>query len=271
MTNNVVFITGASSGIGLATVKYFVEKGWQVAATMRNPAAADELRQLKGVNIYQLDVTDPAAIGLVVDRVFKDFGQVDVIINNAGYGAVGPFEGAGEEALFRQLNTNFLGTTRVISAFLPHFKKQKAGTIINLSSIAGRLALPLYSVYHASKFAIEGFSESLWYELRPFNIKVRLIEPGPIRTEFNGRSRVDLVASGAEYEGFVRKVDTFYNDLFKRAESADVVVKTIYKAAVQGGFRIRYPAGYRAKALLLFHKILPGIMFRWIVRFMLKI
>jgi NAD(P)-dependent dehydrogenase (short-subunit alcohol dehydrogenase family) len=270
MTKKVVFITGTSSGIGLATVKYFVEKGWQVAATMRNPAAADELRQLKGVKIYQLDVTDTEAVGLVVDRVCQDFGQVDVIVNNAGYGAIGPFEGAGEEALFRQLNTNFLGMTRIVSAFLPHFKNQRAGTIINLSSIAGRLALPLYSVYHASKFAVEGFSESLWYELRPFNIKVRLIEPGPIRTEFNGRSRVDLV-SGSEYEGFVGKVDAFYDDLFKRAESADVVVKTIYKAAVQDGFRIRYPAGYRAKTLLLFHKLIPGKMFRWVVRSMLKI
>lgn len=272
MTDKVMFITGASSGIGLATVKYFAEKGWKVAATMRNPEAVPELLNRQGVNTYALDVTDHAAVTSVVQSAIRDFKKIDVVINNAGYGAIGPFEGAGEDQLFKQMDTNFFGTTRITAAFIPHFKSNGGGTFINLSSIAGRVAMPLYSVYHASKYAVEGFSESISFELRPFNIKVRLVEPGPIKTEFNGRSRVDLIPEEiSEYKAFVEKVDTIYSKAFNSAEESSVVVKAIYKAAICKNYKLRFPAGIQAKALLLFNKILPGRWLRWVVRKTMKI
>lgn len=272
MADKVMFITGASSGIGLATVKYFADKGWQVAATMRNPNAVPELLGRKGITTYALDVTNYEAVNTVVQSVIHNFKKIDVVINNAGYGAIGPFEGAGEDQLFAQMNTNFFGTTRIIAAFLPHFKLNGGGIFINLSSIAGRTAMPLYSVYHASKYALEGFSESLSYELRQFNIKVRLVEPGPIKTEFNGRSRVDLIpAEYSDYKSFVEKVDGFYGTAFSRAEDVSVVVKTIYKAAVCKSNKLRFPAGIQAKALLLFNKLLPARWLRWMVRKTMKI
>lgn len=267
-----MFITGASSGIGLATVKYFALKGWQVIATMRNPEAVAELDDLSNVTTYALDVTNPEAIKSVVDTVIYQFKKVDVVINNAGYGAIGPFEGASHEQLHKQMETNFFGTTRVVAAFLPHFKQNDGGTFINISSIAGRMALPLYSIYHASKYAVEGFSESLFYELRPFNIKVRLIEPGPIKTEFNGRSRVDLIPSdSAHYKEFVDKVDGFYNKAFKQADKVSVVVKTIYKAALCQGYKLRFPVGCKVKVLLFFHKIIPTSWLRWTVQKLMRI
>ncbi len=272
MADKVMFITGASSGIGLATVKYFVEKGWKVAATMRNPNAVPELLNMQGVKTYALDVTNRATVTSVVQSVIHDFKKIDVVINNAGYGAIGPFEGADEEQLFAQMNTNFFGTTRIIAAFLPHFKSNGGGTFINLSSIAGRMAMPLYSIYHASKYAVEGFTESLSYELRSFNIRVRLVEPGPIKTEFNGRSRVDLVPSDfSDYKDFVEKIDSFYGAAFKRAEDVSVVVKSIYRAAICKSYKLRFPAGIQAKALLLFNKVLPNRWFRWIVRKTMRI
>lgn len=272
MTNMVMFITGASSGIGLATVKHFADKGWKVAATMRDPDAVPELKNMKGVKTYSLDITDHEAVISVVKSVIRDFEKIDVVINNAGYGAIGPFEGAGEDQLFAQMNTNLFGTTRIIAAFIPHFKSIGGGTFINLSSIAGRVAMPLYSLYHASKYAVEGFSESLSFELRQFKIKVRLVEPGPIKTEFNGRSRVDLIpAETSDYKDFVDKVDGVYSKAFSRAEDPLVVVKTIYKAAICKNYKLRFPAGTQATALLLFNKILPARWLRWMVRKIMKI
>jgi NAD(P)-dependent dehydrogenase (short-subunit alcohol dehydrogenase family) len=262
-----VFITGASSGIGLTTVKYFTKRGWKVAASMRNPLAAHELLDIDGVKTYALDVTDPNAVTKVVQQAWNDFNGISVVINNAGYGAIGPFEAASEDDIQRQMETNFMGTIRVMKAFIPLFKQQGDGVIINISSIAGRVGMPLYSVYHASKFAIEGVTESLYYELRQFGIKVRLVEPGPIKTEFNGRSRHDLIApENKGYTEFVSKITGFYAKLFNMAEGPDTVAKTIYKAATRQGGKIRYPSGIMAKLLMITIKLVPGSWLRIITR-----
>jgi len=272
MKEKKAFITGASSGIGLETVKYLVSKGWKVAATMRNTKAADELNKLSGVKLYTLDVTKADDVKSVVQNAWNDFEGIDVVINNAGYGAIGPFEGATLEQIQLQMDTNFMGSVRIMKAFIPLLKQQKQGVIINLSSIAGRLGMPLYNIYHASKFAIEGLTESLYYELRPFGIRVRLVEPGPIKTEFNGRSRQDLVAEqGQGYEYIVTTINKFYNKTFSKAEGADVVAKTIYKAATQRGSKIRYPAGRMAKSLMLINKLTPGSWMRVISRKIINI
>jgi NAD(P)-dependent dehydrogenase (short-subunit alcohol dehydrogenase family) len=244
-----------------------VNKGWQVAATMRNPDAMTELNDLPGVKVYALDVTKPDQVNSVVQTVWQDFGGIDVVINNAGYGAIGPFESASEEQIQLQMETNFMGTVRVMKAFIPLFKQQKNGVLINLSSVAGRLGMPLYNIYHASKFAVEGLTESLYYELRPFGIRVRLVEPGPIKTDFNSRSRKDLTApEGLGYTRLVDQVNRFYNKMFSEAQGADVVAKVIYKAATRKGSKIRYPAGRIAKSLMLLNKLTPGSWMRVINR-----
>ncbi|MFO8001030.1 MAG: SDR family oxidoreductase [Marinilabilia sp.] len=272
MKRKTILITGASSGIGRETVALFSKRGWTVAATMRNISRAGELVNMPGVAVYQLDVTQPHNVMEAISKAWDDMDGIDVVINNAGYGALGILEGANDDQIVRQMDTNLLGTMRVIRNVLPLMRERGKGTIINISSIAGRMGLPLYSLYHASKYAVEGFTESLYYELRPFNIKVRLVEPGPVRTEFNGRSKDEILPPDDErYVAISQKVSHFYNTTFKYAAQPQVVARTIYKAATTRGGRLRFPSGFQAKLLLLFYSITPGTWFRRITRWMINI
>lgn len=260
-----ILITGASSGIGRETVAYFSSKGWNVAATMRNPQNETELTKLLNVKLYKLDVTSLESTNEAIAAIWSNFKTIDVVVNNAGYGLIGAFEGATDEQILNQFNTNVFGLMRVTRAALPHLRRQKEGRIINVSSIAGRMAFPIYSLYHASKFAVEGFTESLSFELKPFNIKVKLIEPGPIKTNFNGSSKVDTSTNSLpEYKAYEKKANDFYNQNFNRGEEPIVVAKTIYKAATTRCNRLRYPAGYQAKAFTILTKIIPRVWFRYI-------
>ncbi|MCD7901941.1 MAG: SDR family oxidoreductase [Bacteroides sp.] len=267
-----IFITGSSSGIGLATAKYFLEKGWNVACTMRDMSKADLLPTSSSLKIYNLDVTDSSLVKEVAQKAWNDFKEIDVVVNNAGYGAIGPLEGATERQIQKQLETNVMSICYVINAFTPLFSSVKKGTFINLSSIAGRLGFPLYSIYNASKFAIEGLTESLYYELSTKNIRVRLIEPGPIKTEFNGKSRVDLKPSPEQgYDEFIKKADAFINRFFVNAPEPEVVAKTIYKAATSKGKRLRYPAGIQSRLLMFFKKIVPNSWIRGMMKALIGI
>ncbi len=267
-----MLITGASSGIGRETVRYFAAHGWKVAATMRNISRAGDLINIPGVAIYALDVTQPHNVEQTILKAWSDMKGIDVIVNNAGYGALGIVEGANDDQIIRQMDTNLLGTLRVIRNILPLMRKRGKGTIINISSIAGRMGLPLYTLYHASKYAVEGFTESLFYEVFPFNIKVRLVEPGPVRTEFNGRSKDEILPPDDErYIAISQKVSHFYNATFKYASQPSVVAKTIYKAATSRGHRLRYPAGVQARIFLFFYRILPGSWFRKITKMLINI
>jgi NAD(P)-dependent dehydrogenase (short-subunit alcohol dehydrogenase family) len=182
-----VFITGASTGIGRAAVDFFRDKGWNVAATMRTPSDHADLPSER-VRAFELDVTDPATIKPAVDQALHAFGKIDVLVNNAGYGAFGPFEAATNDQIERQYATNVTGLMFVTREFVPHFREQKSGVIVNISSVAGRATFPFYSLYHGTKWAVEGFSESLNFELAPFGIRVKLVEPGVIKTDFVTRS-----------------------------------------------------------------------------------
>lgn len=271
MKNKVVFITGASSGIGLSSSIYFAENGWDVIATMRNLDKATLLSNYQNIKVVKLDVTDSEMIKSVVDDVMRSYSNVDVVVNNAGYGAIGPFEFASDKEIQNQINTNFVGLANVVSAFIPYFKKQNSGVFVNIASIAGRMALPYYSLYHASKYAVEGFSESLSYELGQFNIKVKIIEPGPIKTEFNGKSRVDLTETESnDYEKYFNKVDSFYTSLFNSAIEPKQVAKVIYKASTSKSSKLRYGVGGQAKLLLVFNKLLPAKWFRAIVKMVIN-
>src|SRR5688500_14549662 len=175
----VVLITGAPSGIGKETAKLFQAKNWKVAATMRSPEKAEDLGRIADVETFRLDVTDTGSITSAVKGAIEKFGRIDAVVNNAGYGLLGPFEAASPEQIERQFETNVFGVFNVCREIIPYFRTQKRGTIVNITSLGGRVAFPFSSLYNATKFAIEGFTESLQYELEAFNIRVKLIEPGP--------------------------------------------------------------------------------------------
>lgn len=166
-----VLITGTSSGIGREAVKYFQARGWNVAATMRKPENEKEFVKLKNVHCLRLDVEDEKSISRAIKETVKKFGAIDVLVNNAGYSVWGPFEAVSTEKIQHQFDVNVFGVMNVTRGILPYFREQKKGTIINVASMAGHASFPFYSLYHATKWAIEGFSESLAFELRPLNIR----------------------------------------------------------------------------------------------------
>ncbi|GAB2653667.1 hypothetical protein GCM10027036_03730 [Flavihumibacter cheonanensis] len=182
-----IFITGASAGLGKANARLFQSKGWKVIATMRNPEKETELTKLDNVSVLPLDITDVAQISSTVDKALA-LGDVDVVFNNAGYALSGALEALSDDKIVRQIDTNLLGAIRVTQAFIPYFRQRKAGLFITTTSIGGIYTFPLSSLYHATKWALEGWSESMSFELAAFNIGIKTIAPGGIITDFMDRS-----------------------------------------------------------------------------------
>jgi short-subunit dehydrogenase len=264
--NKTVLITGASSGIGLKTAKIFQNKGWNVIATMRKPEKDNELANIPNVLCLPLDVTLNETIQPVIDRAIAQYGAIDVLINNAGYALVGVFEASSQEEIERQFATNVFGLMAVTRAILPHFRQRRQGILANIASIGGKMAFPLYSPYHATKWAVEGFSESLQYELKPFNIKVKIIEPGPIKTDFYTRSMAIAQKPGlTDYDNYVNKVlPQMHNP--EIGSPPEVTAQVIYRAVTDGSWKLRYPAGGNAGFLLTLRKLLPDVLFQKIIK-----
>lgn len=257
----VVLITGASSGIGLHTAKLFQAKNWKVAATMRDPEKAADLQKIVDVECFRLDVTDVGSIRAAVKAAIEKFGRIDAVVNNAGYGLLGPFEAATEEQVRRQFDTNVLGAMNVCREVLPHLRERKSGHIVNVASLGGRTVFPFSSLYNATKWAIEGFSESLQYELEPFGIRVKIIEPGPINTEFYGRSQDVAEKEGLTvYDHYASKFLAFMKRSGDEAPDGSVVAQAIYDAVTDGSRKLRYPVN--TKGLLFLRSILPSSAFR---------
>lgn len=246
-----IFITGASTGIGKETAKLFHSKGWNVIATMRNPESGAELSELDNVLVTTLDVLDLDSIEKAVKTGIQKFGKIDVLLNNAGYGAYGPLEAFSRENIIRQFDTNVIGLLDVTKALLPHFRQNKGGIIINISSIGGKMTFPLGALYHGTKFAVEGISESLSFEVEEFGGKVKIVEPGAIATDFAGRS-LDFKNDEtlAEYQPLVGKTLAAVQNMFSTASPANVVAGVIYEAATDGTNQLRYTAGEDAKILI---------------------
>jgi NAD(P)-dependent dehydrogenase (short-subunit alcohol dehydrogenase family) len=236
-----VLITGASSGIGRATAEYFAERGWMVAATMRRPEESDLASKSERIGLFALDVTDPASVERAVAEVIAAYGGIDAVVNNAGYGLMGPFEAQSDAQIRRQFETNLFGVFNVIRAVLPHMRERKAGRIINVGSAAGRMTLPLYSMYSATKWALDGFSEALWFELRQHNIKVKIIEPGMVKTDFFERSREVASRPGlTAYDEFVGNVLPNLKAWEDAGAEPVVVARSIWRAATGRWWRLRY-------------------------------
>jgi len=249
--NKTILITGASSGIGKETAKLFQSKGWNVIATMRNPENKTELKQLKNVLVAKLDVLDLDSIQKAFEEGIDKFGSIDVLVNNAGYGAYGPLEAFSKEKIVRQFNTNVIGLLDVTKTVLPHFRQNRKGIIINISSIGGKMTFPLGSLYHGTKFAVEGISESLNYEVEQFGGQVKIVEPGIIATDFGGRSfDFNNDESMAEYKNIVNALMTAMPIMAENASPASVVAEVIFEAATDGKNQLRYTAGEDAKILI---------------------
>jgi NADP-dependent 3-hydroxy acid dehydrogenase YdfG len=246
-----ILITGASSGIGHSTATYFQAKGWNVVATMRNPQDVGDLAGLENVHVVRLDVTDSTSIALAVTEAIERFGDIDVLLNNAGYGAYGALEAFTMDRLRRQFDTNVIGLLEVTKNVLPHMRRNRSGTIINVSSIGGQITFPLGTLYHGTKFAVEGISEALHYELEPIGIRVRIIEPGMIRTNFGGSS-FDFATDDdlPDYAPTAAAMRSVFGKLAASVSSPDVVAACIWTAANDAGDRLRYRAGPDAVELL---------------------
>lgn len=244
IVKNTILITGASSGIGKATARFFQKKGWNVIATMRTPEKETELTGLDNVLVTRLDVTDSDSIQSAIAKGIERFGRIDVLLNNAGYGAFGPLEAFSMQNTRRQFDTNVIGLLETSKALLPHMRQQKAGTIVNVSSIGGRMTFPLGTLYHGTKFAVEGISEALHFELEPLGIKVKIIEPGAIETDFAGRS-FDFAndESLTEYQGTVQKLMSGFEVAMNQASPPVVVAEAIWVAVTDGTNTLRYTAG----------------------------
>ncbi|WP_372715064.1 SDR family oxidoreductase [Ilyobacter sp.] len=244
-----ILITGASSGIGKTTAKFFQEKGWNVIATMRSPEKEEELNKLENVLVTRLDVTDSKSIDTAVSEGIDKFGKIDALLNNAGYGAIGIFEAFSMEQIRRQYDVNVIGLFETTKKILPHFRKNKSGVILNISSVGGRVAFPVTSLYHGTKYAIEGFTESLYYEMKAIGVKVKLIEPGFIKTDFAGRS-LDFTndESMEEYQALIK--NAMGNLQVDKASEPIVVAEAIYQATTDGTSKLRYPIGGLAPEMI---------------------
>jgi NAD(P)-dependent dehydrogenase (short-subunit alcohol dehydrogenase family) len=257
-----VFITGASTGIGKATAQLFHQQGWNVVATMRSPEKSTELANLPNVLCLPVDVTQVDTIHAAIDRAIAQFGSIDVLVNNAGYALIGAFEACEMADIRSQFETNVFGLMEVTRAILPHFRLRRQGVLVNVASIGGRVAFPLYSPYHATKWAVDGFSESLQYELRQFNIKVKIIEPGAIKTDFYSRSiSVAKKAGLTVYDDYVNKTLPKMNRAGSTGSPPEVTAQVIYRAATDGSWKLRYPAGGNASLILALRKLLPDAWF----------
>lgn len=270
-SQQVVIITGSSTGIGRAAVETFSAAGWIVAATMRTPEKENILGNLPGVELKVLDVTNTDSIKQTIKDVYERYGRIDAVVNNAGYGLVGVFEDTTEEQIRRQFDTNVFGLMAVCREVIPFFRKQGFGRIINVSSVGGRITLPLYSSYHSTKWAVEGFTESLQFELAPFGIRTILIEPGAIKTDFYDRSadRTELPGT-SPYKRYADQVYYQFDAAAKGAESPTKVAKKILHAATIRSPKTRYAVGGNAPALLALRKVLPESVFTGMVKMILK-
>ena len=264
MVNKVALVTGASSGIGEETVKGLLSAGYIVYAGARR---IDRMQPLVagGARVLHLDVTDDASVNAAVKTILSEAGRIDLLVNNAGYGSYGALEDVPLDEARRQFEVNIFGLARLTQMVLPTMRAQHSGRIINVSSVGGRLGQPFGSWYHASKYALEGLSDSLRMELRQFGIDVVIIQPGAIISEWNRIAREGLIRYSGD--GAYSYTARAYARFMEKASSSripsqpTVVAKTIVKAALVRKPKTRYATGGGAKVVLFLRRVLSDRMF----------
>ena len=269
MTERVALITGASSGIGDATARRLAQLGYTVYAAARRVDRMDALKE-QGINTAPLDVTDDASMVALVEKIIAETGRIDVLVNNAGYGSYGALEDVPIAEARRQFDVNIFGMARLTQLVLPHMRAQRDGYIVNISSVGGKMWEPLGSWYHATKFAVEGLSDSLRAEVSSFGIKVVVIEPGAIRTEWAAISADNLEASSADtaYRDQAKIVSGALRaaDKSRTASEPAVVANAIGKAVQLSRPRTRYAVGGGARSILLVKRLLTDRGFDRFIR-----
>jgi NAD(P)-dependent dehydrogenase (short-subunit alcohol dehydrogenase family) len=253
-------ITGASSGIGEATALQLAELGYTVYAGARRMQRMSDLAD-RGIRTRALDVTDEATMVALVEDIISETGRIDVLVNNAGYGLYGALEDVPIEEARRQFEVNLFGLARLTQLVLPQMRAQRDGYVVNVSSMGGKIWEPLGSWYHASKFAVEGLSDSLRVEVAAFGIKVVIIQPGTIRSEWSGIAADQLEATSANtpYAGQAKIIGGALRavDRMQLASGPEVVAEAIAKAVQSPKPRTRYVVGGGARGILLAERILP--------------
>jgi short-subunit dehydrogenase len=248
----VAIVTGSSSGIGYATSLLLARNRFHTYATMRNIEKSADIQDIANkeglpLQVIQLDVNDDASIRNSIKRIERENERIDVLVNNAGYGLVGAFEDLSVEEIKSQFETNIFGVIRLTQQVLPIMRKQKSGKIVNVSSGAGRIGFPGMSAYVSSKFALEGLSESMSYELEPFGIKVVIIEPGVIRTNFKKNSVMSKKSldnsSISPYSSIIQKIDSSISSIIEHATPPEEVAKAILHAITSNNPELRYLVG----------------------------
>jgi len=258
----VVLITGCDSGIGLATAKYFYERGWRVAATIQADTPPDGLAPNNRRLVFQLDVTEAHDREQGIARVIEQFGQIDVLVNNAGYGALGPAELLSDEVIEMQFKTNVLGLISLTKAALPYLRHTQ-GTVVNIASMMGLISFPYFSIYCASKWAVEGFSETLRIEMAPHGVRVKIVEPATIRTRFF----VNAVIPESNSTLYPLWSAVLKNTT-KRGDSGPdpiMAARVIYHAATSTNQRLRYRVDFLSYVLPFLRRISPLRLFQYIL------
>ena len=260
-----ILLTGCSSGIGRAAAIALAERGHRVFASARNRNDLAEIERGDDLATVALDVTDPATITAAVEAVLSRAGRIDVLVNNAGYGQYGAVEEVTPDEWRAQFEVNLFGAVAVTQAVLPAMREQRRGTIVNVSSVAGKVAIPFAAPYCASKHALEAVSDALRVELAPFGIQVVLVEPGPIATRFGERARsgvAPLLSRPGPYRELYALAERAMDVDFQKGKlPAEAVARVIVDAIESERPRARYPVGPMARAFIALRRVLPD---RWL-------
>ncbi len=268
----VVLITGASAGFGKLAVKELLKQGHTVYAGARRLEKMHDIEKL-GAKIYKMDVISDEDVNAVIADIIKNEGKIDVLVNNAGYGGYGMVEAVPLEEARHQFEVNVFGLARVTKAVLPHMRSKKSGTIINMSSVVGKVSSPMIGWYGASKHAVEALSGALRAEVKSLGIKVALIEPGAMKTEFLdvALKQITTVEHPEEYKANVSNFVEAFRKAYTNAPGPEPVVKAILKATNSNNPKARYAVGSDCKMALIFNKILPAKAMDNVMRMMFNI
>lgn len=260
--SNVVLVTGVSSGIGRETARLLAERGFKVFGTARNPG---RVQAISGVEVIELDVTEDASVAEAVHTVLTKAGQLQALVNNAGYALVGALEETSLQEAHEQFETNFFGVLRMVNATLPIMRQQSSGRIVNISSVVGIIPNPYMGMYAASKHALEGYTETLDYEVRQFGIRVSLVEPGFTRTGLGAHGKTTRTPLGS-YALQREQVITFLQRQISHGADPRPVAEAVYRALIAPSPRLRYRVGTSVKLVIAIKALLPEAAFRQVIR-----
>lgn len=263
----VVLITGASSGIGNACAKYLAKKGFKVIGTSRNGSIPP--KKIDGFDLIKMDVDDSKSVKSAIDYIIKENNSIDILVNNAGWGISGSIEDTSVEKAKDLFETNFFGVHRVIKQTLPHMRKKKDGKIINISSIGGIIGLPYQGFYCSTKFAIEGYSEALRLEVKPFGINVILIEPGDTKTSFTiQREKISSISNNSVYKKYAnRTIKIVEKDEQHGGVLPETVAIKMYKIINKKKPKVRYKTGsFFQKLICNLKRFFPDKLIQWILK-----